>query len=1182
MSEQIEAAQSELESGLAGLKDVVDTKLDVAGVQGEITKALSEEGSVQAAINSAVSHAATTLNNEISTKVSALQVADNALGEKITSETAAREALAQTVADNKTELEDKIAEATETAQSYTNDALKAYTTTADMTRAIDTAKEAAIASAKTYTDTGLATERDERIAADAALTSALAQETTNRESAVAAVETKLAQEAASRQATDDLLTKQIADANKAVELEAAQRKAADRVVAQAVQKETDDRVEADLALQGLIGQTATDLNKAIENSAKDTLAQAKGYTDNYLSEYTQSETFNTTIENLFKNSGVVEQRFDAVKQAVEDSFSGRFQALSDRDTALEAAIGQNASALTALSDTVDTKTTLDEVKSHIASDVAANGVIGGTIQTAADAAQTAAEATAKGYTDQQVNVINDALTQEKADREAKDTALLAKIDMKLDQEGVEGVIADELAQTGAIGSAITTAVDQAATDVLATAQGTFASKQALADEANARAAAITQLENTKADKSAVELLDSSLESTQSTLDAVRTTLTEQGQTLATVQTTTEQHTQDIAALNQTLQQKLESTDVTQMINNALADSGAINSAITSQLDGLRQDVANHYVSQTAFNAQIQQNVAALDDMLAKAKAYTNTEVEGAKKYTEDTVTEAYNSLTTQMNTLLSAKADKTQVARDIAAAVEPIDSRVDTLESTVTTKLDIGTFNQFLSTFNQQLSGWNTALQTTVAKQVETQVSTVTPRLRRMARSLVIEEAASLTASDIPATSTSTSTDTGTSTSTPTIDFSGLTAQMSDTQTQLESLATRTTSVESRTTNLEALTRSLQAEDQRLEDVKADKTELAALQGRVNEITSGQIFSTQDFNQAFSQAFSTSFATEWNNKIADFNTQLDSKLATKLDVSTFNDFTQNLETRLGTFASKERVEEVARQVGTNTTDIATLKTQISNVSTAVDTNRDLLNAKADKAALDALADRVGVNEQDIQQLRTDFDTHEAQFLSFRDTVSSKLSIPNDATSNPRPTRPADGTNTGSDTGSTDTGSGSTGSGSGSAQNYVLASEYEQTKSQVATNTQDISAVKETIKDYDQVREYATAAAVVAHDNSQRIDKMNARIDRFEQSVDHRFKDMQKGLAHQAALSGLFQPYSVGKFNVSAAVGGYKGEQAIAVGSGYRINEHVAVKMGVATDVRDPGSASYNVGVNIEW
>lgn len=76
------------------------------------------------------------------------------------------------------------------------------------------------------------------------------------------------------------------------------------------------------------------------------------------------------------------------------------------------------------------------------------------------------------------------------------------------------------------------------------------------------------------------------------------------------------------------------------------------------------------------------------------------------------------------------------------------------------------------------------------------------------------------------------------------------------------------------------------------------------------------------------------------------------------------------------------------------------------------------------------------------------------------------------------------------------------------------------------------------------------------------------------------RKLDKSIAMQSALSGLFQPYNVGKFNLTAAIGGYKSQNAIAVGTGYRFNNNVAAKMGVS--VIKGNSAAYNAGVNLEW
>ncbi|MFM1501840.1 trimeric autotransporter adhesin YadA [Yersinia enterocolitica] len=82
----------------------------------------------------------------------------------------------------------------------------------------------------------------------------------------------------------------------------------------------------------------------------------------------------------------------------------------------------------------------------------------------------------------------------------------------------------------------------------------------------------------------------------------------------------------------------------------------------------------------------------------------------------------------------------------------------------------------------------------------------------------------------------------------------------------------------------------------------------------------------------------------------------------------------------------------------------------------------------------------------------------------------------------------------------------------------------------------------------------------------RLDKLDTRVD--------------KGLASSAALNSLFQPYGVGKVNFTAGVGGYRSSQALAIGSGYRVNENVALKAGVA--YAGSSDVMYNASFNIEW
>ncbi|HDR1450809.1 TPA: YadA-like family protein [Pasteurella multocida] len=97
-------------------------------------------------------------------------------------------------------------------------------------------------------------------------------------------------------------------------------------------------------------------------------------------------------------------------------------------------------------------------------------------------------------------------------------------------------------------------------------------------------------------------------------------------------------------------------------------------------------------------------------------------------------------------------------------------------------------------------------------------------------------------------------------------------------------------------------------------------------------------------------------------------------------------------------------------------------------------------------------------------------------------------------------------------------------------------------------------------------------------NSKMIEEMRSS---FNTRLNHLKRDLKRGLATQSALNGLFQPYSVGKFNLTAAFGGYQSQTAIAIGTGYRFNERIAAKAGIAKSVKG-AALSYNVGVNYEF
>ena len=131
-----------------------------------------------------------------------------------------------------------------------------------------------------------------------------------------------------------------------------------------------------------------------------------------------------------------------------------------------------------------------------------------------------------------------------------------------------------------------------------------------------------------------------------------------------------------------------------------------------------------------------------------------------------------------------------------------------------------------------------------------------------------------------------------------------------------------------------------------------------------------------------------------------------------------------------------------------------------------------------------------------------------------------------------------------------------------SQNVTQDKNIAANKDAIAANKDAIAANTETIaKNYTEMKNNFTA--------------VNQRIDDLDE-------EMKKGFASQAALAGLFQPYNVGKFNLSVALGGYESEQAMALGTGYRFNENFAMKAGIATDVGGFDHLTYNIGANFEW
>ena len=229
----------------------------------------------------------------------------------------------------------------------------------------------------------------------------------------------------------------------------------------------------------------------------------------------------------------------------------------------------------------------------------------------------------------------------------------------------------------------------------------------------------------------------------------------------------------------------------------------------------------------------------------------------------------------------------------------------------------------------------------------------------------------------------------------------------------------------------------------------------------------------------------------------------------------------------------KELEDLTETVNKNTTDIATKadKTELEKVSGKVTANETAIATKADKAELEKVSGKVTANETAIA---TKADKAELTKVSGRVTANETAIA-----------EKADKANV-----------------------YTKA----QSDERFVKVENNISGLDTTTKGLD-TRLTSAEKSITEH---------GTRLNGLDKAVSDLRKETRQGLAEQAALSGLFQPYNVGRFNVTAAVGGYKSESAVAIGTGFRFTENFAAKAGVAVGTSSGSSAAYHVGVNYEW
>ena len=264
---------------------------------------------------------------------------------------------------------------------------------------------------------------------------------------------------------------------------------------------------------------------------------------------------------------------------------------------------------------------------------------------------------------------------------------------------------------------------------------------------------------------------------------------------------------------------------------------------------------------------------------------------------------------------------------------------------------------------------------------------------------------------------------------------------------------------------------------------------------------------------------------------------------------------------IGTKADKADFEELAKytdNMGKKVNDIGDEVTALSDATSAAITrqDKDIVDlAKGLQLAAEAVEDNrkdIDANKADIEIAKKAAVEAEKSAKSVQGSVEVAQKSAETAESHAKAAQTsADAANNVASAAQT---------AAAQAQDAVKAN-----ASQVAANKADIATLQ-----------------TASNQHAAGIAKNSARIDSLDKNVANLRKETRQGLAAQAALSGLFQPYSVGKFNVTAALGGFKSDTAVAVGAGYRFNENFAAKAGLAVGTSSGGSASYNVGVNYEW
>ena len=347
--------------------------------------------------------------------------------------------------------------------------------------------------------------------------------------------------------------------------------------------------------------------------------------------------------------------------------------------------------------------------------------------------------------------------------------------------------------------------------------------------------------------------------------------------------------------------------------------------------------------------------------------------------------------------------------------------------------------------------------------------------------------------------------------------------------------------------NSEALVKTAEVVNEISTDVKANKAAIEDTQDDLALMAATAINNAQEINGF--KAGDTLYDIDENGKIT-------KKEATAADVEA-DDF-KGLGLKEVVAEHDQSLEDLTETVNENGEALVKTAEVVNEISTdvkankaAIEENKAAITKKADQTALDAVSDKVTANETAIGK-KAD--------KTALDAVSDKVT--------------ANETAIGKKANSTDV--------------YTKDKVYtkEESDNKFVKINDSIGGLNTTTNGLE-TRLAAAEKSVADHGTrlasaEKSITEHGTRLNGLDKAVSDLRKETRQGLAEQAALSGLFQPYNVGRFNVTAAVGGYKSESAVAIGTGFRFTENFAAKAGVAVGTSSGSSAAYHVGVNYEW